>query len=482
MNHRTIVVRARKLGRRAGAIVRRPAVRAMRGVARQWRRLTRPALRALRPLFAMLTRARRVALTRARRVALKRTARIVSHVLSYVRKYGSRARRLAWRYTLHYPPRWIDRYVWQAVGTVRHRIVYALYQWNGAMSLALMRGWMALTRPVRPRRSLRLPALRSGPSRWLGALRWQGSLILMPLLRLPLPRLSRTSKRPPLYQEARGIHLKERGQSYEQSFQGSWGKLRYQQALELGKQKKMLMWEAYNSVSRTVMLNVPYVYVALHFQPERTTSSLGGPFADQYLVVDMIARCVPDGWKVYVKEHPSQFYPPFCGERSRHADLYMDLQKLPNVELVSLATSSFQLIDNARAVATVTGTVGWEAIVRGVPALVFGSPWYRACEGVWLVPTEQALRDALRWIEAGVRPDYRKVRLFIHALELVCARAGLGYGTPDEAELGLTHEETVDRLTALLHRHWTYMQRTPPAPARASLDGAESQGAFEIGI
>ena len=304
----------------------------------------------------------------------------------------------------------------------------------------------------------------------------------MPLLRLPLPRLSRTSKRPPLYQEARGIHLKERGQSYEQSFQGSWGKLRYQQALELGKQKKMLMWEAYNSVSRTVMLNVPYVYVALHFQPERTTSSLGGPFADQYLVVDMIARCVPDGWKVYVKEHPSQFYPPFCGERSRHADLYMDLQKLPNVELVSLATSSFQLIDNARAVATVTGTVGWEAIVRGVPALVFGSPWYRACEGVWLVPTEQALRDALRWIEAGVRPDYRKVRLFIHALELVCARAGLGYGTPDEAELGLTHEETVDRLTALLHRHWTYMQRTPPAPARASLDGAESRGAFEIGI
>ena len=139
MNHRTIVVRARKLGRRAGAIVRRPAVRAMRGVARQWRRLTRPALRALRPLFAMLTRARRVALTRARRVALKRTARIVSHVLSYVRKYGSRARRLAWRYTLHYPPRWIDRYVWQAVGTVRHRIVYALYQWNGAMSLALTR-------------------------------------------------------------------------------------------------------------------------------------------------------------------------------------------------------------------------------------------------------------------------------------------------------------------------------------------------------
>src|SRR5436853_491406 len=177
MNHRTIIVRARKLGRRAGAIVRRPAVRAVRGVARQWRRLTRPALRALRPLFAMLTRARRVALTRARRVALKRTARIVSHVLSYVRKYGSRARRL-------------------------------------------------------PRRSLWFPAVRSGRSRWPGALRWHGSLVLMPLLRLPLPRLSKTSKRPPLYQEARGIHLKERGQSYEQSFQGSWGKLRYQQALE----------------------------------------------------------------------------------------------------------------------------------------------------------------------------------------------------------------------------------------------------------
>jgi hypothetical protein len=261
--------------------------------------------------------------------------------------------------------------------------------------------------------------------------------------------------------EVRGIHLKERGRSYETSFKGAWGKLRYRRALAAGNRKKRAMFKVYSEVASAVPLNVPFVYVPLHFQPERTTSSLGGVFADQYLLVDLIARSLPEGWKVYVKEHPSQFYPPFAGERSRHQDLYRDLVQIPRVHLVALSLSTFELIDRSQAVATVTGTAGWEAVLRGRPALVVGSPWYRYCDGVFVVSTESALQDALAKIQQGYAPDPRKVRLFVKVLTELCARAGLGYNTPDELELGLSLTQHVDRIAAVAERKWDRMQVEP---------------------
>ena len=439
--------------RSAWETCRRPPVRMARRLWRSgntaWRSSTRPLRRAAKHARQGLRlRARRY--NRNLRHLWKVTGRYARVAWSWLRHVGRHSRLRLWRYTLHFPLRWAKKYGWWRAYKVYRNVVTKVYRWYGTRVLRTLAVAHALL--------FRATAL--------GVARWQATLFFNRFTWMQLPRLPpKASPGPGLYREARGIHLKERGRSYEQSFQGPWGRLRAQQALEEGNQKKRLMWEAYTRVSKPVMLNVPFVYVALHFQPERTTSSLGGPFADQYLLVDLVARCVPRGWKVYVKEHPSQFYPPFCGERSRHLDFYTDLQRVPNVELVSLSTSSFQLIDHARAVATVTGTVGWEAVIRGTPALVFGSPWYRHCEGVWCVATEKALREALTWIEAGVRPDYRKVRLFMLALDSACARAGLGYGTPDEVELGLPHDETVARLSDLLYRCWKRMERTPPRVA-----------------
>jgi hypothetical protein len=272
------------------------------------------------------------------------------------------------------------------------------------------------------------------------------------------------------YEEVRGIHLKERDRSYEHSFKGAWGKWRYQQALKAGVRKKLAMFKFYSEVARRPALDVPYVYVALHFQPERTTSSLGGVFGHQYFMVDMLARTVPQGWYVYVKEHPSQFYPPFAGERSRHPDMYRELLSIPNVRLCDLSMSTFELLDRSRAVATVTGTVGWEAVVRGKPALVFGSPWYRYCDGVFHTTTIIELEHALAAIQAGARPDPAKVRLFVQVLDQLCARAGFGYGTPDEAGVQISFDESVDRLTAALERTWLHMHRSTDMSAAALVE------------
>jgi hypothetical protein len=175
----------------------------------------------------------------------------------------------------------------------------------------------------------------------------------------------------------------------------------------------------YHQLARNVDFGIPYIYVALGFQPERTTSPMGSIFVNQYLMIDLLAKSLPDDWFLYVKEHPTQFTKSqfFRAQSGRTKELYDDILALPNVSLVPMDTDSFALIDHAKAVATVTGTVGWEAILRGKPALIFGYPWYRGCEGTFQIQTYHNCINVIERIREGYEIDPFKLRLFIYALE-----------------------------------------------------------------
>lgn len=183
----------------------------------------------------------------------------------------------------------------------------------------------------------------------------------------------------------------------------------------------------YHRLAEDVDLNQSYIYVALSFQPERTTCPMGSIYVDQYLMVDLLSKSVPEGWRVYVKDHPFQFSPPkfHRAQSGRTRAFYEDMAALPNVSLVPMPIDSYQMIDNAQAVAAVTGTVGWETIHRGKPALIFGYPWYRGCEGTFQITTQQSLLDALAQIQAGYRIDTQKLRLFSYALEQTAVKASV---------------------------------------------------------
>jgi hypothetical protein len=178
----------------------------------------------------------------------------------------------------------------------------------------------------------------------------------------------------------------------------------------------------YESHVQEVSLDTPYIYVPLHYQPEKTTSPEGGVFVSQRMMVDLLSKCIPPNWLVYVKEHPVQLSignRKAKGHQGRIPAFYDDIAALPNVKLISLAHDSFVLIDHAQAVATVTGTTGWEAVIRGKPALIFGHAWYKGCEGVFEASTETSCRQALARIQGDYAIDRRKVFLFLQALEQV---------------------------------------------------------------
>jgi len=120
-----------------------------------------------------------------------------------------------------------------------------------------------------------------------------------------------------------------------------------------------------------------YIYFALHYQPEMNTDIQGGDYVDQVLAIEKLARSIDDDTLIYVKENPIQ------GGYMRDASFYTRLLAIPQVRLMPMDSSTFDLLRHARVVSTITGTVGWEAVQVGKPVICFGLTWYRGLPGVF---------------------------------------------------------------------------------------------------
>ena len=189
-----------------------------------------------------------------------------------------------------------------------------------------------------------------------------------------------------------------------------------------GRRTRRRLAAYYDRLAGPVDTSRPYVYVGLHCQPERSSSPCGGFYAHQELMVGLLAQNLPDGWRVYVKEHPSQFKRFQRAERAKTLNFYEDMAAMDNVDLVPLSQDSFELMDKARGVATISGSVGFEAVARGIPALVFGNAWYAGCEGAFDVRDEISLRDALAKIADGYAVDRDRLLRYLHCVERVGVR------------------------------------------------------------
>lgn len=184
-------------------------------------------------------------------------------------------------------------------------------------------------------------------------------------------------------------------------------------------QKRSLM-RRYDALCQPLQPEQDYVFLALHYQPERATVPLGEVFGDQTLIVDMLAKTLPKDWKLYVKEHPWQLQPFGWGEMQRTREFYDTISAHPNVVLVSRDVETSELVSGAKAVATVTGSVGWDALCSGIPVLVFGAAWYRDCAGATKISSQAALVAALQSVRSDEPPTLDEVAAFCLALSRVC--------------------------------------------------------------
>ena len=155
----------------------------------------------------------------------------------------------------------------------------------------------------------------------------------------------------------------------------------------------------------------------MHYQPEKTTSPDAGYFVHQYLVANLIAKSLPKYMNLYIKEHPAQFSADRFGEQGRRPRDYADYVNLGNVKLISMSMDQFDLVDNAAAVATINGTVGWESLVRGTPVLTFGQPWYASCPGCYTVKNKEDVTESINHILSNQKVEISDVLEFAGLVE-----------------------------------------------------------------
>jgi len=146
-----------------------------------------------------------------------------------------------------------------------------------------------------------------------------------------------------------------------------------------------------------------YVYIAPHFKPERSTVPDAGYFQDLEIMIDLISSNIPHSWKIYYKEHKRNVRKPIEWNNVLRVRFYARLlNKYPNLSFIDLDENPYELIDNAKFVATARGTTGWESITRGKPVVIFGDAWYRYFPGVFYVKSNKHIIDAINKIKNGV--------------------------------------------------------------------------------
>lgn len=180
--------------------------------------------------------------------------------------------------------------------------------------------------------------------------------------------------------------------------------------------KSKFLKRKYSKLVKKVNSGDKYIYFAAPFQPEAISNISCGPYEDPLLILDMLSSIIPDDWKIYYKEHPATFNDIFKGTLYKDKYYYENISKFSNINFISTEEDTFDLIDNSEAVATVGGTVGWEAIVRGKPALLFGNLWYGECKSVFLIKTYEDLENAILKILNGYAPSKKDVDRYAESL------------------------------------------------------------------
>ena len=154
-------------------------------------------------------------------------------------------------------------------------------------------------------------------------------------------------------------------------------RLEYAYAEEIIEREKLYDKDLLLSLNRNCDDKVNFVYFPLHLQPELTTSVNGGRYVDQILALELLSDIIPPDWFIYAKENPKQRY------FMRGKWFFKRLNALHNVKLLPSDYDTVKLIERSKFVATVSGTVGWEALTGGKTVLVFGRPWYLNMPGVF---------------------------------------------------------------------------------------------------
>lgn len=116
----------------------------------------------------------------------------------------------------------------------------------------------------------------------------------------------------------------------------------------------------------------PFVFFPLHQEPERSLL-LSAPFNNHQLeTIQQIVKSLPIGYKLYVKEHPTQGK----GRGWRPISVYKQIMNLPNVKLIHPSVDSHKIFPRCSIVISISGTSCFESAFYQKPSIVLSDEGY----------------------------------------------------------------------------------------------------------
>ena len=129
-----------------------------------------------------------------------------------------------------------------------------------------------------------------------------------------------------------------------------------------------------NYINKNLLYNIPnekFVLFALHMEPERSLLLAAPFYTNQLETVKSIAKSLPIGYKLLVKEHFSQSIRGW-----REISFYKELLEIPNVSMIHPTVPISKLIPKSSLVISVGGTVSFEACFYEKPSIIFADLGY----------------------------------------------------------------------------------------------------------
>jgi hypothetical protein len=182
----------------------------------------------------------------------------------------------------------------------------------------------------------------------------------------------------------------------------------------------------------------PYVFFPLHTEPEIATSVFARFHLNQIEVARNLAQSLPLGSLLAVKEHPRSW-------GLRPPGYYRKMAEIPNVVFIDPDESTARVIRSAQAVAVLSGFVGFEAALAGVPVVVLGNTFTSLLPKsmVRRVPAWEDLPGALHDLTENYAWDEHALTALVAALMAdsvpvnlwgdLLGKAGREHGTGAEA-------------------------------------------------
>lgn len=142
---------------------------------------------------------------------------------------------------------------------------------------------------------------------------------------------------------------------------------------------------------REINNDMQIIYFPLHQEPERVLL-IGAPFyTNQIETIRHIAKSLPIGYKLYVKEHPTQSIRGW-----RQISDYKEIMNIPNVKLIHPSVPSEEIMKKSSLIITVGGTAGLEAAFYQKPSIIFTDMSYAVLPSVYRLKRLEELPEAIR--------------------------------------------------------------------------------------